>query len=251
MSADLLARLIAAGTPAELVAEVAMTLAEAKADASALERRRAADRARQASRRAASADVTGRHVTARDTADSDGEKESPPNPHKKIYPPERANALSAPKGAKRGSRIDPDWQPPAIADLPDLSRAMAEQWPSGAYETEAACFVAYWLAESGVRAAKRDWGRAWVNRVGQVHHAMMRAKRSGVTYQASPKASGPRDWRRDAELLEERADSWDRFGKPDEATDLRRQAAAIRARGAAAAIAGRPPPLQVAGARRT
>lgn len=56
VSADLLKRLIEAGTPAELIAEVAMLAGEA----AALERRRESDRERQAARR---------HVMSRDTAD--------------------------------------------------------------------------------------------------------------------------------------------------------------------------------------
>lgn len=96
MSADLLRRLIEAGTPAELVAEVAMLAG----DAAALERRRAADRARQQSLRdeKASHDVTLRHVTSRDTADVTGpgslDKESPQTP-KEIKPSREVNTLPA------------------------------------------------------------------------------------------------------------------------------------------------------------
>ncbi|MFG1461765.1 HNH endonuclease [Xanthobacter sp. DSM 24535] len=51
MSADLIARLIEAGTPAHLVAEVAMALGRADAERSALEGRREADRERSRARR--------------------------------------------------------------------------------------------------------------------------------------------------------------------------------------------------------
>ncbi len=57
---DLLARLIAAGTPADLIAEVAMLAARAEVDKEAIEARRSKDRDRQAARR---------HVTSRDIAD--------------------------------------------------------------------------------------------------------------------------------------------------------------------------------------
>lgn len=72
---DLLARLIAEGTPAELVAEVAMLLAEKQVASEAISKRRAADSARQEKRRAmlkgeednvTSRDITGQHVTKRD-----------------------------------------------------------------------------------------------------------------------------------------------------------------------------------------
>lgn len=76
---DLLARLIEEGTPAELVAEVAMLLAERKIAGEAIENRRAKDRARQNKRRGVAAceveapqdnvtsrDITGQSVTERD-----------------------------------------------------------------------------------------------------------------------------------------------------------------------------------------
>uniref|UniRef100_UPI002FDE8096 hypothetical protein n=2 Tax=Sphingobium yanoikuyae TaxID=13690 RepID=UPI002FDE8096 len=66
MSTDLLARLIAAGTPADLVAEVAMLAAQADTDRAAIQSRRAADRDRSARRHARSRDDTLDHVTTRD-----------------------------------------------------------------------------------------------------------------------------------------------------------------------------------------
>lgn len=70
---SLLARLIEAGTPADLVAEVAMELARAKVSQEAIETRRSADRERQARRRD--------NVTSRDTADvtADPALSRPPN----------------------------------------------------------------------------------------------------------------------------------------------------------------------------
>ncbi|WP_288935602.1 hypothetical protein, partial [uncultured Sphingomonas sp.] len=67
MSTDLIARLIEAGTPAALVAEVAMLAARADAAGEKLEGRRAADRERQTRRRrAVSRDITLDSVTTRD-----------------------------------------------------------------------------------------------------------------------------------------------------------------------------------------
>ncbi|WP_231739352.1 hypothetical protein, partial [Novosphingobium sp. FSW06-99] len=63
---DLLARLIADGLSPDLVAEVAMILAEKKLAERSLEDRRAKDRERQNRRR--SRDVTDCHVTDRDSA---------------------------------------------------------------------------------------------------------------------------------------------------------------------------------------
>ncbi|MDH4746667.1 hypothetical protein OMP43_21810, partial [Sphingomonas sp. CBMAI 2297] len=75
MSADLLARLMAAGTPMDLIGEVAMALATAQADATAIKTRRARDAARKQGQRdrekaGASRDITGRHKTSRDVADA-------------------------------------------------------------------------------------------------------------------------------------------------------------------------------------
>ena len=79
MTADLLARLIEAGTPAALVAEVAMLAARADAAGEAIEKRRAVDRDRQNRRRhATSRDITLDSVTTRDVTDEPSP--SPPSP---------------------------------------------------------------------------------------------------------------------------------------------------------------------------
>jgi hypothetical protein len=84
MSAVLIAKLIAAGTPAELVAEVAMELGRAQAAADALEQRRRNDRERKAKSR----DVAGRHGTGRDTADLS------PNENINLTPSQTPNVIS-------------------------------------------------------------------------------------------------------------------------------------------------------------
>jgi hypothetical protein len=63
---DLLARLIAAGTPADLVAEVARELARAEVAQEAIQQRRAKDNARQARRRGMLVEETEDHVMSRD-----------------------------------------------------------------------------------------------------------------------------------------------------------------------------------------
>lgn len=65
MSASLLARLIEAGTPAALVAEVAMELGKAEAERAVLAERRKNERERKARSR----DITGQDVTERDERD--------------------------------------------------------------------------------------------------------------------------------------------------------------------------------------
>jgi hypothetical protein len=79
VNADLLARLIAAGTPADLVGEVAMALAASATAAQAIEQRRANDR----DRKARSRDITGSHVKSRASADGTGQT---PFPDKESFP---------------------------------------------------------------------------------------------------------------------------------------------------------------------
>lgn len=76
---DLLTRLIEAGTPGHLVAEVAKELARAEVEREAIEARRAADRERQARRRS--------NVTSRDTADVTNEAPLSLPPNEKISNP--------------------------------------------------------------------------------------------------------------------------------------------------------------------
>jgi len=98
VSADLLARLIAAGTPADLVAEVARELARAEVANEAIEARRARDRERQERRR---------HVMSRDTSDvTTDKKKSPQTPIRKIH------KTPSPKGEAPLSEIEmaiADW----------------------------------------------------------------------------------------------------------------------------------------------
>lgn len=86
----LVARLIAAGTPPELIEEVAMLCARAEIDREAIETRRSKDRDRQNARRG--------HVTSRDTADVTDEipslDKSPQTP--KINPTPHVHGEGAP-----------------------------------------------------------------------------------------------------------------------------------------------------------
>lgn len=245
MSADLLTKLIAAGTPAELVGEVAMALARAEASAQALERRRRSDRERQRDRRGASRDITLDGVTARDKADT---KEIPPNPHKKIYSPIEASASIAPKGqTQRASRIPADWAPPPIASLPPKARALAEQWPDGAYEAEAEAHHNFWLSEGGARARKVDWTRAWCNRIVQISAAVLRSAKAGVRYPAAPKPAASTDWMTRAKTAEIRAGVYEMQGRTHEAAEQRAAAQRFVQMAASPGLAAQPPPLSIGG----
>lgn len=85
---SLIAKLIEAGTPADLVAEVAMTLARAEVAQEAIETRRSKDRERQQRKRG---NVTSRDNMGQDVTPSPLcpplDKETPPTPPKEINPP--------------------------------------------------------------------------------------------------------------------------------------------------------------------
>jgi hypothetical protein len=86
---------------------------------------------------------------------------------------------TAPTGAKRnrGMKIGEDWAPPSLSELGPEFRTLAEQWTDASYRTEAAAFRSYWLAETGVKASKSNWKRAWENRIAQIHGKVMREQR--------------------------------------------------------------------------
>src|SRR5690606_32421323 len=86
----LVARLIASGTPPELVEEVAMLVAEKRIAEQAIEQRRAKDRERQSRHRNAdnvtSRDITGDTVTERDPSLSRPPNENNSNPPTHTHP---------------------------------------------------------------------------------------------------------------------------------------------------------------------
>jgi hypothetical protein len=207
MNANLLARLIAAGTPAELVAEVALELGKAAASEDALARRRAADAQRQLKKRHREAeermsrDVTCGSVTARDTADAIPPNKKAPHTPKELTPPTPIGGADAPpmppagagrksrvprkrKAALRkpGSRLSEDWQPAAVETLPLEIQAIVAQWPKGAYEVTGMQFRNHWLAEGRAVGAKRDWDRTWHNWLIRESAAILRNAKAGMRY---------------------------------------------------------------------
>jgi hypothetical protein len=228
MSADLLARLIATGTPPDLVAEVARLEARAAMVEEALEGRRAADRNRQQNRRGARAsrDITLGSVTTRDVTDAPPpDKEKSPRPSKEINLPrpiDEADASSTgPKNPvspdrpkkggserpdrqqpdrqpgdrqpserqRKGARIPDDWTPPLIDDLPPMAQALASQWPAGAYAAQGELFAAYWRGEGGRQGARKlDWTQTWCNWIGRVTGQVLRDAKAGVRFAADAPA---------------------------------------------------------------
>lgn len=113
---DLLARLIAAGTPADLVAEVALELARSQAAQEAITERRAKDRERQAAKRqrdnVTSRDITGCSVTERDNPLPSPSPSFPPDPQTNPTPahPRENN----PRARKAEDFPKPDWADPQV-----------------------------------------------------------------------------------------------------------------------------------------
>lgn len=102
MDATLISKLIEAGTPAALVAEVALALARATASQEAIEKRRSADRERQSRRRdnVTSRDITLDTVTACDTPLSPAPFLSPHTPQTNPHPHTPVSITPRARGAK-------------------------------------------------------------------------------------------------------------------------------------------------------
>lgn len=141
---DLLTRLIAAGTPADLIAEVAMLAARAEVDREAIESRRAKDRERQNARRG--------NVTSRDTQDVTDETPSLEVPPQTPLPNPTPTRNENPRARKADPFPRPEWADPGVwADLltnrrkknlpntasahrkllADIDRLTDEVWPPG------------------------------------------------------------------------------------------------------------------------
>ncbi len=152
MSAALIARLIEAGTPAALVADVAMELGRAAAAADILEQRRAKDRIRKRPR------------ISEDSTESVETVEPPPpqSPPLKVSPDPFKNtpSLTPQPTPKRARRLPDDWQP---QPLTGKAGEMVAAWQAGEMERELAKFRNYWLAKGGADAAKTNWQRTWIN----------------------------------------------------------------------------------------
>jgi len=174
VSADLLQRLIEAGTPIALVAEVAERLAEANAAARILAGRRAADRERK---RAAVPRIPRNEAEAAEAAEAAGIGEAgpspapapsfPPDPQTNPTPTHTPGVTSRARG--RWHRLPEDWSP--SRPLPPATLAKVDQWPPGALDDELAA-MRRWAAnakdEAG-RGRKLDWDKAWVNWIERRH----------------------------------------------------------------------------------
>lgn len=183
MSAALIAKLIEAGTPAELVAEVAMELSRAQAAAEILEQRRKHERERKARSR----DVTGQNVTERDSRDNADrvslDKEKSPIPPKEINPiPCVRNARTKAKHS-----LPTNWLPaPLKAD--GQAGLVAARKPVGWIERELSKFKDHALQNRRLCA---DWDAAWRNWIKQADEYDGRQRTDRMGRDQSPDGLSP------------------------------------------------------------
>jgi hypothetical protein len=120
VNSALLAKLIEAGTPAELVAEVAVELGRAQAEHNLVERQREQNRERQRRFRS-ERDVTQHNVTERDERDPSPLKVSPQTPLPKT--PNQCSPLNPPKLRVDYQRFGEAWNAMArVHRLPTVQR---------------------------------------------------------------------------------------------------------------------------------
>jgi hypothetical protein len=149
-SADLIAELIEAGTPPALVAKVAMELGKAEAERAILATRRQNER----DRKSRSRDLTGQHVTERDSAEAPDEPlplSSPQTPQQTPTP------VSKSTRTRKGTTITETF--PLADDW--LAFAKAEKgWSDAQVQAVFADFRDYWIAKPKDNT-KLDWLATW------------------------------------------------------------------------------------------
>lgn len=172
---SLVARLIAAGTPPELIEEVALLVAEKRLAEQAIEQRRANDRERTNRRRKGSDHVTSRDSTGPSVTERDTPSPSfPPNPPNTPTPV--CNNKPTRVRAEQGTRLAADFA------MPDdwIEWAMKERsWSRKDAEAEGANFVDYWHAKPGKDGRKSDWPATWRNWVRNSRRASVVAFQRG------------------------------------------------------------------------
>lgn len=93
-----------------------------------------------------------------------------------------------PAGRDRPHRLPADWEAPPLADLAPEARALAAQWPNGAYAAYAANFRGYWTEVEPKRRTARGWAATFANWVIRVHSDVMRAGKAGISFAPSTPA---------------------------------------------------------------
>jgi hypothetical protein len=268
MSGDLLARLIAAGVGADLIAEVARLEARAAIAAEELQAREAAEAARREHVRAGNTERQqrrrARNGVSRDvtTVTRDNalpgvtpplDKKNPQTP-KRINPPLtpiEANASMPPAGAAPGgsepignrakrrasarctsSRLSADWTPPPVTELPQPIQAIVHNWPAGAYDLTGLQFKNHWATEGRAMGAKRDWPKCWHNWLIREAPSILRAAKAGMRFDVIDN-TGQRPIAERIAWFETNAVLMRNLGRKDTAESFEQSAAVLRAQGAA------------------
>jgi hypothetical protein len=165
---SLLARLIEAGTPAALIEEVAMLLAEKKISDAAIADRREKDRNRQERKR--SRENTDCHVTERDS--NNGAFPAPPNENN-LTPPTHTPVNKTP--ARKETPFPDQWEP----ILTPAAKQIVDGWPPGMFERQLASFRDH-AADKGRKS--KDWQaafRTWINKADEWKPKNGTANRTG------------------------------------------------------------------------
>lgn len=164
MDDQLISELIEAGTPAALVAKVAMEIGrlrgiaeQAQAPDRAAENRRAYDRDRKAKQRLEVRMSGGSPVESADIVDTNLDKESfPQTPIKKINLPQKVSSIAR----TRGNRISEGWKPEPFTPG-TVAFESIQAWEPGKLERELSKFRDHFAAASGPSSLKQDWQAAW------------------------------------------------------------------------------------------
>jgi hypothetical protein len=154
-AAALISRLVQAGTPADLIADLAMALARGEAAEQQAEQRKAKDRARKSIPRNST-------ETAEDAEIQEHppvlDKESvPQTPFKEIKPTPRAV-----RGSACGGYLPVGWKPSTFGVgtiAGEIVGRRGQDWAKRAFET----FENHWRAATGKTARKGDWQATWAN----------------------------------------------------------------------------------------
>lgn len=141
----ILAPLIAAKVPHEVIMQTVQ--AWENEHSNALEKRREADRKRQAKRRG--------HVMSRDVTVTDSSRTRVEDNNYNNNITGKDIKVASPKAQpSRGTRIPDDFQP-------DIQAAVAEGVPLSEAERQAKSFCDYWRAKPGKDGLKLDWPATW------------------------------------------------------------------------------------------
>lgn len=205
MSAALLAKLIEAGTPTELVAEVAMELARAQAVEELVEKRRAKDRERK---RAPRNSVESTEVAEITEFQEKGSVEvSPP------APPLPNHSQRAPLKSPRKQVEIPEWMPASYAEFRAMRKTMRNVPFGEGAERRVIAKI------ERLRSEGHDPEKLLSKAIERGHRTVF-----------EDETTKSHQWQR-AEVspntLRERAEFFDRIGKRDDAAECRRKASQL------------------------